>query len=90
MDRYRNGVREMAHHNTVRLASDRVEYLEPQRIQSTLEHRRDESRSLHGLLEHAQDELELSLEDGEEHAFGIQRGNGKEQPHLHVIAKEDG
>lgn len=61
----------MAHHNTVRLASDRVEYLEPQRIQSTLEHRRDESRSLHGLLEHAQDELELSLEDGEEHAFGI-------------------
>lgn len=61
----------MAHHNTVRVATDNVEYLEPQRVQDTLRRKRDESRSLNGLLEHAEEELQLSLEDDGENAFGI-------------------
>lgn len=61
----------MAHHHDFKIASESVEYLEPRRVLNTIESKREQSRSVHGLLEHAQEELELSLEDDEEQVFGI-------------------
>lgn len=70
----------MAHHHNFKIASDTVEYLESQRVQDTIKHKRDESRSVHGLIEHAQEELGLSLEDGNDQAFGIRNEVRPQEP----------
>lgn len=70
----------MAHHHDFKIASNNVEYLEPQRIQNTLGRKRDESRSLHGLLEHAEEEFQLSLAEDGDQAFGIHNEITPQEP----------